>query len=565
MVPTFDALRIELAWTGWRDVTVFTDYRPESNEVLLLCRKTDELPGRRRRGRSRPAATRAGRRRVSPRSPPPLTLAGIVLAAAALWGTLGQQIDVPTVFGDELIHWDASRSLADGDGIRVRDGGYGFGPATRRCSRRCTCSRATTSTAYQWARLLNAARSSRSPRCRPICSPAGCSSAGLEPRVRGARGCDPVRALHGVRDDRGRRVPGVHARAARLRALPRAAHGSRRSSFALGAIGLAASRAAPARRPRRRARRRARRSARSSLAGRDVASRDDVAPALAAAARPRSGAAPRSPCGPRSEIRSTATATCGARTTSSRSSAGPGGHSPVSACTWRSIPLVVAPAALGSLAAGGPPGLSRRPPRSSRSSSPVNVALLARRRRVLEHRVRRRVPPRPLPVLRRSALDRLDRGLGRARARRCGRSGSPSARRRDCCAARDAAAVPAERRRWPAVRRDRERAAVRARGGARLLRAAALVARRRRRRRRSPRRRAHAASVLGGARPARGRLPPQRRRSPGTRGSTRLANVTFAPMDASDRRRGSTARSPRVPRSRPSPAGSRSRRATRCD
>ncbi len=43
MVPTFDALRIELAWTGWRDVTVFTDYRPASSEVLLLCRKTDEL------------------------------------------------------------------------------------------------------------------------------------------------------------------------------------------------------------------------------------------------------------------------------------------------------------------------------------------------------------------------------------------------------------------------------------------------------------------------------------------------------------------------------------------
>jgi SAM-dependent methyltransferase len=43
MVPTFDALRIELAWTGWRDLTVFTDYRPASNEVLLLCRKTDEL------------------------------------------------------------------------------------------------------------------------------------------------------------------------------------------------------------------------------------------------------------------------------------------------------------------------------------------------------------------------------------------------------------------------------------------------------------------------------------------------------------------------------------------
>ena len=42
-VPTLDALRIELAWTGWRDVTHFTDYRPGSSEVLLLCRKTDEL------------------------------------------------------------------------------------------------------------------------------------------------------------------------------------------------------------------------------------------------------------------------------------------------------------------------------------------------------------------------------------------------------------------------------------------------------------------------------------------------------------------------------------------
>jgi SAM-dependent methyltransferase len=42
-VPTLDALRIELAWTGWRDITCFTDYRPDSSEVLLLCRKTDDL------------------------------------------------------------------------------------------------------------------------------------------------------------------------------------------------------------------------------------------------------------------------------------------------------------------------------------------------------------------------------------------------------------------------------------------------------------------------------------------------------------------------------------------
>lgn len=46
MIPTVDALRIELAWTGWRDVTRFTDYRPGSSEALFLCRKTDELGDR---------------------------------------------------------------------------------------------------------------------------------------------------------------------------------------------------------------------------------------------------------------------------------------------------------------------------------------------------------------------------------------------------------------------------------------------------------------------------------------------------------------------------------------
>ena len=51
-----------------------------------------------------------------------------VVVAAALWAALGQRIDVPTVFGDELIYWDASRSLADGDGLTVRDDAYAFGP-----------------------------------------------------------------------------------------------------------------------------------------------------------------------------------------------------------------------------------------------------------------------------------------------------------------------------------------------------------------------------------------------------------------------------------------------------
>jgi SAM-dependent methyltransferase len=42
-VPTIQAVRLELAWTGWRKVTRFTDYRPGSSEALLLCEKTDEL------------------------------------------------------------------------------------------------------------------------------------------------------------------------------------------------------------------------------------------------------------------------------------------------------------------------------------------------------------------------------------------------------------------------------------------------------------------------------------------------------------------------------------------
>jgi hypothetical protein len=42
-VPSAQAVRIELAWTGWRKVRRFTDYRPESSEAFYLCEKTDEL------------------------------------------------------------------------------------------------------------------------------------------------------------------------------------------------------------------------------------------------------------------------------------------------------------------------------------------------------------------------------------------------------------------------------------------------------------------------------------------------------------------------------------------
>ena len=44
-VPTVSALRLMLAWTGWRRVTRYADYRPGSTELLLECEKTDEISG----------------------------------------------------------------------------------------------------------------------------------------------------------------------------------------------------------------------------------------------------------------------------------------------------------------------------------------------------------------------------------------------------------------------------------------------------------------------------------------------------------------------------------------
>ncbi len=43
MYPSVDALRMFLAWTGWRNVVQFTDYRPGSREALFLCQKTHDI------------------------------------------------------------------------------------------------------------------------------------------------------------------------------------------------------------------------------------------------------------------------------------------------------------------------------------------------------------------------------------------------------------------------------------------------------------------------------------------------------------------------------------------
>lgn len=43
-LPSVDALRVMLAWTGWSKMTRFVRYRPLSTEVLFMCEKTHEVP-----------------------------------------------------------------------------------------------------------------------------------------------------------------------------------------------------------------------------------------------------------------------------------------------------------------------------------------------------------------------------------------------------------------------------------------------------------------------------------------------------------------------------------------
>ena len=95
---------------------------------------------------------------------------------------------MPTVFGDELIHWDASRSLAAGDGLRVRDGGYGFAPGYPALLAPVHLLADDDLSAYGWARLLERAllRARRAPGlsalARRLLAPV------VEPRLRGAGG-----------------------------------------------------------------------------------------------------------------------------------------------------------------------------------------------------------------------------------------------------------------------------------------------------------------------------------------------------------------------------------------
>ena len=166
----------------------------------------------------------------------------------------------------------------------------------------------------------------------------------------------------------------------------------------------------------------------------------------------------------------------------------------------------------------------------------VNAVLLARRRRVLEHRVRRRLPPRPLPLLRRAALARP-----RPRSwadRPCSRSRGPGSRSSPALLLALAllATLPTYLlnddggRRFDAIASGAPVRARRARSAAPSRRAGAP---RRRRARRCRGRRARRALPALARRSS--RSPSSSRSSGGIAWDDRIdaaRNVTFAPLDA---------------------------------
>jgi hypothetical protein len=59
---------------------------------------------------------------------PRAALTGIVVSAFAVYALAGVSIDAPRAFADELLYFEAARSVADGDGLAVQDEEYNYGP-----------------------------------------------------------------------------------------------------------------------------------------------------------------------------------------------------------------------------------------------------------------------------------------------------------------------------------------------------------------------------------------------------------------------------------------------------
>lgn len=74
------------------------------------------------------APRETGLERALPTVKDVVEVVGATLLAGVALALLTTSIVIPTIFGDELRYWEAARSFANGDGLSIRGGPYGYGP-----------------------------------------------------------------------------------------------------------------------------------------------------------------------------------------------------------------------------------------------------------------------------------------------------------------------------------------------------------------------------------------------------------------------------------------------------
>lgn len=85
-----------------------------------------------------------------------MAVGALVAAAFVGYSTLSYYVQVPRVFGDELIYLDAADSIADGHGLHVQGGSYGRGPAYPASIAPLLRISQNRSDMYIWIKALNA-------------------------------------------------------------------------------------------------------------------------------------------------------------------------------------------------------------------------------------------------------------------------------------------------------------------------------------------------------------------------------------------------------------------------
>ena len=82
---------------------------------------------------------------------------GAAVAVGAVYVVAGRLVHGPSVFGDELVYFEAARSIAHDGSAAVRDGPYRFGPLYPLLLAPLVRAASSTSTAYDLVKLANAA------------------------------------------------------------------------------------------------------------------------------------------------------------------------------------------------------------------------------------------------------------------------------------------------------------------------------------------------------------------------------------------------------------------------